>query len=387
MKKLLISALALFVVGSVAAEGLGETYNKAVAAYNSKDFASAATAFETLIDQGLDSEDLDVQSWVATAKKSVPVCYFQMGLTAAKGNDFNTAVENLTKSANKAALYGELQQERMSNMLMAKIYLMWGGKPFNEKNYAEAAEIFAKGYAADPKNMEMANFLGICYCELGDFQKGLVIFNEIASQDNPKYAEDVVKAKENIKLYTNNRIAKLQGENDFDGIIAVADEMLAVNPQDALAQKIRLQALFDKKDYAGVIASAEEAAAGQTDEEERSDVYFILGAAYNARTMPQQAIDALSKVTPVRMWLRHRKRWHSLRRTQPKRTVSGVFLFLKCGADFFGSLPRFIRKGFDFRDARGGGSADGFALYRGGSVVGPIQEEREPLCRKSGRWR
>ena len=138
MKKLLISALALFVVGSVAAqEGLGETYNKAVAAYNSKDFASAATAFETLIDQGLDSEDLDVQSWVATAKKSVPVCYFQMGLTAAKGNDFNTAVENLTKSANKAALYGELQQERMSNMLMAKIYLMWGGKPFNEKNYAE----------------------------------------------------------------------------------------------------------------------------------------------------------------------------------------------------------------------------------------------------------
>ena len=34
MKKLLISALALFVVGSVAAqEGLGETYNKAVAAY------------------------------------------------------------------------------------------------------------------------------------------------------------------------------------------------------------------------------------------------------------------------------------------------------------------------------------------------------------------
>lgn len=67
----------------------------------------------------------------------------------------------------------------------------------------------------------------------------------------------------------------MQGENDFDGIIAVADEMLAVNPQDALAQKIRLQALFDKKDYAGVIASAEEAAAVQTDEEERSDVYFI----------------------------------------------------------------------------------------------------------------
>lgn len=298
MKKLLISALALFVVGSVAAqEGLGETFNKAVAAYNSKDYASAASAFEALIDQGIDSDDVDVQGWVATAKKSIPVCYYMLGGMAAQRGDFNTAIENFTKSADKAALYGDLQQERKSNMWVATIYKKWGETPFNEKNYAEAAEIFAKGYAADPKNMEMANFLGICYCELGDFQKGLVIFNEIASQDNPKYAEDVVKAKENIKLYTNNRIAKLQGENDFDGIIAVADEMLAVNPQDALAQKIRLQALFDKKDYAGVIASAEEAAAGQTDEEERSDVYFILGAAYNARTMTPQAIDALSKVT------------------------------------------------------------------------------------------
>lgn len=298
MKKLLISALALFVVGSVAAqEGLGETFNKAVAAYNSKDYASAASAFEALIDQGIDSDDVDVQGWVATAKKSIPVCYYMLGGMAAQRGDFNTAIENFTKSADKAALYGDLQQERKSNMWVATIYKKWGETPFNEKNYAEAAEIFAKGYAADPKNMEMANFLGICYCELGDFQKGLVIFNEIASQDNPKYAEDVVKVKENIKLYTNNRIAKLQGENDFDGIIAVADEMLAVNLQDALAQKIRLQALFDKKDYAGVIASAEEAAAVQTDEEERSDVYFILGAAYNARTMPQQAIDALSKVT------------------------------------------------------------------------------------------
>ncbi len=382
----MISALALFVVGSVAAqEGLGETYNKAVAAYNSKDFASAATAFETLIDQGLDSEDLDVQSWVATAKKSVPVCYFQMGLTAAKGNDFNTAVENLTKSANKAALYGELQQERMSNMLMAKIYLMWGGKPFNEKNYAEAAEIFAKGYAADPKNMEMANFLGICYCELGDFQKGLVIFNEIASQDNPKYAEDVVKAKENIKLYTNNRIAKLQGENDFDGIIAVADEMLAVNPQDALAQKIRLQALFDKKDYAGVIASAEEAAAVQTDEEERSDVYFILGAAYNARTMPQQAIDALSKVTAGANVAAAQKRWHSLRRTQPKRTVSGYSCF-EMRADFSEVCPVLFERALTSGIHAGRFSGWFCALSR---RVGCRADSggAEPLCRKSGRWR
>lgn len=41
---------------------------------------------------------------------------------------------------------------------------------------------------------------------------------------------------------------------------------------------------------------------------------------------------------------------------------------MKCGADFFGSLPRFIRKGFDFRDARGGGSA----VRSGGAGLGGV---------------
>ena len=54
MKKLLISALALFVVGSVAAqEGLGETYNKAVAAYNSKGFCIRSYGFRNAYRSGL----------------------------------------------------------------------------------------------------------------------------------------------------------------------------------------------------------------------------------------------------------------------------------------------------------------------------------------------
>lgn len=74
------------------------------------------------------------------------------------------------------------------------------------------------------------------------------------------------------------------------------DRLLAENAESALAQKIRLQAYFGKKDYAKVIDLADAAAAAQTDEEDRSDIYFTLGAAYNAREMKPQAIAALRKV-------------------------------------------------------------------------------------------
>lgn len=77
----------------------------------------------------------------------------------------------------------------------------------------------------------------------------------------------------------------------------MADRMLEQNPANALAQKIRLQAYLSKKDYAKVIELGEAAAAAQTDEAEKSDVYFTLGAAYNAKEMKPQAIAALRKVT------------------------------------------------------------------------------------------
>ena len=98
-------------------------------------------------------------------------------------------------------------------------------------------------------------------------------------------------------LYTNNKVATLQAANDFDGIIAMADALLAKNAENALAQKVRLQAYASKKDYNKVIELGEAAAKVQTDPEDVSLMYLTLGAAYNAKEMKPQAIEAFRKVT------------------------------------------------------------------------------------------
>ena len=85
--------------------------------------------------------------------------------------------------------------------------------------------------------------------------------------------------------------------NDFDGIIAMADALLAKNAENALAQKVRLQAYASKKDYNKVIELGEAAAKVQTDPEDVSLMYLTLGAAYNAKEMKPQAIEAFRKVT------------------------------------------------------------------------------------------
>ena len=274
MKKLFVSAIALFAAASLSAQDVTALYNEAAAAYGAKDFAGAAAKFEQVIDQGLDNPD--AASMVATAKTTLPKCYFMLGGGSLKTKNYAEALKNFEKSAELAELYGDMTQ----------------------------MGIFEKGYKADPDNTGMALNLAMSYCEMfmasGDmaqYEKGMDVYEAVAAKTHPKYAEDAAKAREMITLYTNNMVAKLQAAGDNDGIIAAADKMLEKNPESALAQNIRLQAYAGKKDYAKVIELGEAAAAAQTEAADKSLMYYLLGAAYNAKEMKDQAIAAFRKVT------------------------------------------------------------------------------------------
>lgn len=295
MKKLFVSVLALMATFTLAAQDVKTIYNEAAAAYGAKDFATAAAKFEQVIELGVGEEG--VESLVATAQKTIPVCFQSLGTRAAAQKNFDEAAAQLTKAAELAELYGDMQRVTKVNGILAKVYQVQGGTAYNDKDYKKAAEIFAKGYAANPRNTEMALNLAMSYCESGEYVKGMEVYENVAAMNPEKYGEAVAKAKEMMAQYTNNEVAKLQAANDFDGIIAMADELLAKNPASALAEKVRIQAYLSKKDYAKVIELGEQAAAAQTDEEDKGTVYYALGTAYNAREMRDQAIAAFRKVT------------------------------------------------------------------------------------------
>ncbi len=299
MKKLILSLMAVVVAISAMAQSAETTakYNEAVEAWGAKNFPVAAAAFEVVIEKGIDEDGaMDV---VATAKKNLPTCYYQMGLANAKAKELDAAIVNLTKSAQYAELYDDPVGVNKARTVMGRIYQMQGGTAFNAKDYAAAIPIFEKGVTANPRDTKMSNWLGVCYCETGDMAKGMAIFAKIIEMGatNSRYAADAEQAKSNTELYINNKVAELQGAKDYDGVIAMADELLVANPSNATAAFVRLQAYMDKKDYNKVIADGEAAAAIQTTEEGKSDVYFILAAAYNTKDMKSQAIATFKKVT------------------------------------------------------------------------------------------
>ena len=299
MKKVVLMAVALLSFAMVSAQSAGEIvakYNEGAAALQAKDWTKALANFESVVKGGADSEDSNVVNCVATAKKYIPTCYQRIGTAAAGRKDFAAAIENLTKAAEKAELWGDMQGKAKSNMILAKVYQVQGGEAFNAEDYITAVAVFEKGYAANPRNTDMALNLAESYFKLGEYQKGMDVCNNICGMNATKYADAIASAREKMSMYTNNEVARLQQAGDNDGIIAMAEAMLSTDPTSALAEKIRIQAYNNKKDYDKVIELGETAALAQTDDEDKSDVYFILGAAYNAKEMKPQAIVNLEKV-------------------------------------------------------------------------------------------
>lgn len=307
MKKLILSLVAMMTVCAVSAQNeLIAKFNEGIAALQSKDYATALTAFETFVENGADSEDATVLSSVAQAKKYVPSCYLNLGMRNASAKNFDKATELLNEGIMKAELYGESQAMSKLKTALAKVYQVQGGIAFNEKNYAAAAEVFAKGYEANPRNTDMALNLAMSYCELGQFEQGMEVYRNVAAMNPSRYADAIAKAKEMMALYTNNQVAKLQSEGNNDGVIELAEKMLAEDPTSGLAEKIRLQAYAVKKDYDKVIELGETAALAQATEEDKSDIYNMIGAAYNAKynaggnkdeALKNKVIEYMSKVT------------------------------------------------------------------------------------------
>ena len=304
MKKLFVTMCALLAVGVASAQSeVIAKFNEGATAIQGKDFSKAITLFEAVIDKGMDSEDPKILSCVETAKKYLPTCYQGVGLSAASQKNYDKAIEYLSKAAEIAELYGNATAKQKANMVLAKVYQVQGGEAFNSKDYATAVSVFEKGYAANPRNTDMALNLATSYCELGKYDEGMAIYEKICQMPADKYAAAIQKAKDNKALYTNNKIASLQQANDFDGLIAMAEKLAASDP--ALAAKLNIEAYSSKKDYAKVIELGETAAAAQVNDEEKSSIYFLVGAAHNTiynasenkdLVARDKAIEALKKV-------------------------------------------------------------------------------------------
>ena len=296
MKKLIMTVVALMGATALFAQtDVVATFQQATANAKAGNFTEAIAQFESVIEAGWDIDDPDANQLkaIAGAKKFIVTCYNKMGIAAINAKNYEAAVEHFTNAANCAELYEDLAGMNKNKTMIGQVYQVQGADAFNSGDYATAIAVFSQGYAADPRNTEMALNLAESYFKSDMYQEGMKICTKIAGMNAEKFAEAIAEAQAKMDMYTNNEVAKLQMANDYDGIIAMAEQL----PDAAMAQKVIMQAYYGKKDFAKMIEHAAVALEAQTTDEGRSDINYLLGVAYNEKEMFDQAIAAMKKVT------------------------------------------------------------------------------------------
>ncbi len=296
MKRLIMTVVALMGATTLFAQtDVVATFQQGLANAKGGNFNEAIAQFQDVIDASydIDEPDANQQKAIAGSKKFLVTCYNKMGVAAINNKDYESAIEHFTNAANYAELYEDIAAMNKNKSLIGQVYQVQGADAFNSEDYATAIAVFSKGFEADPRNTEMALNLAESYFRSDMYQDGMRICTSIAALNADKFAEAIAEAQSKMDMYTNNEVAKLQMANDYDGIIAMAEQLDDV----AMAQKITMQAYYGKKDYAKMVELSEAAIAAQTTDEGRSDVYYLLGVAYNEMEQFDKAIAAMKSVT------------------------------------------------------------------------------------------
>jgi tetratricopeptide (TPR) repeat protein len=296
MKKILMTVVALLGATSVFAQtDVVATFQQGLGNAKAGNYTEAIAQFEEVIEASydIDEPDANQQKAIVGSKKFMVTCYNKMGVAAVNAKSYEDAISHFTNAANYAELYEDVAGMNKNKSLIGQVYQVQGADAFNSEDYATAIAVFSKGYEADPRNTDMALNLAESYFRSDMYQDGMRICTAISGLNADKYAEAIAEAQAKMDMYTNNEVAKLQMANDYDGIIAMAEQL----DDAAMAQKITMQAYYGKKDYAKMVEISEAALAAQTTDEGRSDVYYLLGVAYNEMEKFDNAIAAMKNVT------------------------------------------------------------------------------------------
>ena len=298
--KFLLAAVAMMAVTGLSAQTVNDVntrYNEAAALIQAKDFPAAIAALNETVEMGLNA-GADASATVQAAQKLLPTCYFQYGLDLCREQKFEEALVELDSALQYAQLFQDVKVLGNSRKLMSQIYTHLRGDAFNAKQWDRASEIFSKGYEANPTDTTLALYLAESYAASGDYDNGMKIYHDVVAleQRHSRYQEPAAAAREKIIYYETIRAISAAEAGNADEVYACADDILSVDPVNANAYLLKIQAATNSQNWQNVIEWGETAAEMQTNDVEKSNIYYMLGAAYQNTENKDAAIANYNKV-------------------------------------------------------------------------------------------
>jgi tetratricopeptide (TPR) repeat protein len=297
MKKLTIILTALmlmFGVGLTAQDlnDAGKAYNEGLGLAKENKTLEAIEAFLECAEISGELSDVG-EDLKEKAEIQISSLYMKLGIDAYKAKGFDTAVSYFLMSADYAHKVGKAESAAKADNYVATSYVAKGNGLYKEKKYDDALSSFSKALEYNPKFFKAYYGMAICYNKLENTEGleeavGKVV--ELGGAD-----KTVEKAKKLAATYFLNLSGQAIKEESYREGSMMAKKSIEYNYMDPTAYYYQALCNNSLENWDEAITAAETGV--KSEQEDKSNLYFELGRAYEGKGDATKACDAYKKVT------------------------------------------------------------------------------------------
>ncbi|NOX86154.1 MAG: tetratricopeptide repeat protein [Chlorobi bacterium] len=284
------------IVTAQTVEDAGLKYNEANTAFQNKQYANAITLYKDALSMaeaaGPDADQLkgNIQTQLVNA-------FYKNGIALYKQKKYDESVKSLREGQSLAKSVGNNSMASKIEGIIPKIYSSKGLSLVKQKKLDDALAAFQEARTVNPKCVISFYGESIAYKDMGDMEKMKASVEKAIEygSENPKMKKYADKAKTvAAKALLSEATKELQKEHSATAVKYFNDSF-KYKPGDAEAYFYLAIAYNKLKKYDDAITAANKAI--EMKQNDKSDIYFQLGLAYEGKGNTAKACSSFKKVT------------------------------------------------------------------------------------------
>ena len=292
MKKIILAIAAMVVsVGIASAQDMAqatELYNNGATAISMENWTEALDYFQKALEMGKTIGD-EAQELVANCKKAIPGVSLQIAKDLIKAEKYDEAAGKLEAAAKIAEEFENAEVAEEAKDLVPKMWMQKGADALKLKDFATAADGFAKSYAIDTTAGKTALYLGQALGQLGKTDEAVEAFKHAAWNGEEEAAKGQIS---NLYVKEANTAFKAQ---KFADAVKAADKANSF-AENATAYLIAGQASQKLSKNNDAIKNFEKYLELKPNASNANGIIFTVGALYQGQKNNAKALEFYKKV-------------------------------------------------------------------------------------------
>lgn len=297
MKKLTIVLTVFLIVcsQSLTAQNLnaaGKEYNKGISFAKENNHIKAIESYQEC---AVICEELGEigEGLMIKAQNKISSLYMKLGIDAFKAKDYDTAISYFSLSTNYAEKTGDSDNVKKANNYTATSYTAKGNSLYKGKKYEDAIGNFNTALEYNSEYLKAHYGLALCYNKTGNtegLEESVNKVIELGGED-----KNVKKAKTLASKYFLNLSGKALQIESYGEASMMAKKSIEYDYMESIAYYYQALANNSLGNWDEAIKAAQTGM--KAEQEDKSNLFFELGRAYEGKGDIPKACESYGKVT------------------------------------------------------------------------------------------